>query len=96
MGEKEKKPASSLTIKELKGFLNSLPSSFDDYEITNGEYGKANDENYFRIDKPVIFLSVDEDTQELCILHQSEDEINDIITNDEECGECDEPKEDDK
>ena len=82
----------SITVKELKKFVNSLPKKFDDFGIINGQYGSANGEFYFRIDKPVIFLTVDEDTGELCILHQSEDEVKEIINTHEKEGD---KKEDD-
>jgi hypothetical protein len=76
MGKKNIK--TSITVKELKTFLNKLPDSFDDFELTNGEYGRVNSRDYYRIDKPIIFLNVDEDTEELCMCHQSEKEIDDI------------------
>jgi len=70
----------SITVKELRAFLNKLPENFDNFGIINGEYGRGkDDEFYYRIDKPVIFLTVDEETEELCILHQSEQEVNNII-----------------
>ena len=77
MAEKREK-VPGITIKELKKFLDTLPKEFDEYPIMNGEYGKVDDKNYYRIDKPIIFLNIDEDTEELCILYQAEDEINKI------------------
>lgn len=68
-----------VTIKELKNFLNNLPEKFDDFGIVNGEVATLGDESYVRIDKPVIHLEIDETNEEFLILHQSEDEINDII-----------------
>ena len=73
-----------ITIKNLKEFLATLPEEFDSYGLMNGEYGKANDEHYYRLDKPIIHMMVDEDTEELCILHQSEEEIDTIIEGDKQ------------
>jgi hypothetical protein len=69
-----------MTIKELKEFLETLPEEFNDYRVVNGEYGKfsVTDEFHYRTDKPVNASIVDEQTKELCLLHQTEEEINEI------------------
>ena len=81
--EKENiKPIVGLTIGELKSFIEQLPDKFDNYTVINGEFGAAKSgEDYFRIEKPVISIVVDEDTEDLCILHQAESEITEITTN---------------
>lgn len=94
--EVNKKEVDSVSVKELRDFLNTLPKEFDDYGLVNGEYGNANDETYFRIDKPIIFLTVDEDTEELCLLHQNEKDIKTIIENEKEETIETKPSEDDK
>jgi len=83
MGEEIKNEESgkySITVAELKNFLNTLPNEFDSFNLVNGEYGQVNGEHYYRIDKPILQINVDEDTKELCILHQTETEVDDIIT----------------
>lgn len=72
-----------MTIKEMRNFLISLPEDFDNFTIVNGEVAAVQGEFYVRIDKPVVQLSIDETSKELLILHQTEDEINDIQVNDE-------------
>jgi hypothetical protein len=67
-----------MTIKALRDFLNSLPSEFNDFGVVNGEVGEIQNEFFYRVDKPVIHLSVDEETQELLILHQTQDEVETI------------------
>lgn len=79
----EEKQKYAITVGNLKEFLNSLPKEFDDFQLVNGEYGQVNNEHYYRIDKPVIQLNIDEDTEELCILHQSESEVDEIINDDD-------------
>jgi hypothetical protein len=68
-----------VTIRELKTFLNRLPEKFDDFGMVNGEVTSLEDEYYARIDKPIIHLEIDEETGEFLLLHQSEDELNEIM-----------------
>jgi len=69
-----------MTIKDLKEFLATLPEEFDNYGVVNGEYNKfkVDDGFHYRIDKPVNASIVDEETKELCLLHQTEEEIEKI------------------
>lgn len=60
-----------ITIKELKDFLETLPPEFDNFTMVNGETFEIDDIHYARLDKPIISLSIDEETKELCLLHQS-------------------------
>jgi hypothetical protein len=70
-----------MTIKQMRDFIVSLPKEFDEYFVVNGEVAAVQGQFYVRVDKPVVQLSVDEDSGELLILHQTEDEINDITSN---------------
>lgn len=69
-----------ITIKELKTFLATLPIEFDEFNMSNGEFGRVESEEgfYYRLDKPIITLYVDENSKELCFLHQSQEEIDKI------------------
>lgn len=67
-----------VTIRELKEFLNRLPKEFDDFGMVNGEVAGV-EEFYVRIDKPVIHIEIDEENGEFLLLHQSEEELNDIM-----------------
>jgi hypothetical protein len=67
-----------VTIRELKTFLNSLPPDFDDFGMVNGEVAGV-EEFYVRLDKPIIHLEIDEESGEFLLLHQSEDELNEIM-----------------
>lgn len=71
-----------MTLKELKDWVNSLPETFSEYKIVNGEEGSipADDENnepqyFYRIDKPVITLMVSEESQEILILNQTNEPV---------------------
>jgi hypothetical protein len=67
-----------MTIKDLRNFLNKLPSEFDDFGVVNGEVGTLDSEYYYRVDKPVVQISVDEETEEFLVLHQTKEEVEDI------------------
>ena len=64
-----------MTLKELKGFINRLPDTFDDYEVENAEYmggnsvGDNSEDVKYRLDKPVIAIYVREDTKEILIMN---------------------------
>lgn len=65
-----------MKLKELKDWLNTIPDTFNDYEVVNGEYGILNendDEYHYRVDKPVIASVVDEETKEVVLLHEFND-----------------------
>jgi hypothetical protein len=69
-----------ITIRELKEFLSILPEHMDDFEMVNGEVSPLTDTGYYaRVDKPIIHLEIDEQTNEFLLLHQSEEEIDKII-----------------
>lgn len=69
-----------MKIKDLRAFLSKLPIEFDEFSMSNGEFGKVDkeDDMYYRLDKPIVTLYVDEENKELCFLHQTEDEISEI------------------
>jgi hypothetical protein len=77
MEENEEKN-DGMTILELKNFLNSLPINFDTFTIVNGEVSTLGENYYVRIDKPVVHLEIDENSKELLILHQTEEELKNI------------------
>lgn len=59
-----------MTLRELKGFINRLPDTMDDYEVENAEYIGGNSEDVkYRLDKPVIAIYVKEDTKELLLMN---------------------------
>jgi hypothetical protein len=71
-----------ITIKELKEFLSILPEHMDEFEMVNGEVSELTESGYYtRIDKPIIHIEIDEENEEFILMHQSEEEINNIIDN---------------
>lgn len=77
-----------MTIKELKDFLSQLPEEMDSFAMVNGEVGYVPSEDgdeeqmMYRVDKPIVTLYVDETSKELCLLHQTRDEVKDMIGED--------------
>ena len=71
-----------ITIKELKEFLSILPEHMDEFEMVNGEVSELTESGYYtRVDKPIIHIEIDEENEEFILMHQSEEEINNIIDN---------------
>lgn len=67
----------------MKEFLNGLPEEFDEYFVVNGEVGtkKTDDDKediVYRCDKPVISIFVDEESDEICLLHQTREDVAEI------------------
>jgi hypothetical protein len=58
----------TMKIKEYKKYLDCLPKEFDDYEVVVSEKGEFDEENSFRIDKPIVKIFIDPETKELCIV----------------------------
>ncbi len=68
-----------ITINELKAFLERLPDTMGEFSMVNGEVLKIDDEYYARVDKPIIEIRIDEETKEFLLLHQSREEIDNIL-----------------
>lgn len=60
-----------MKLKELKTWINSLPSELLDGNVVFREYGKleVNNHNY-ALDKPIVTCFVDEDNNEICLLDE--------------------------
>lgn len=70
-----------VTIKELKAYLSNLPAEFDDFGMVNGEVAYLDKEVYARYDKPIVQLSIDINNKEFVLLHQTEAEVDEIMSN---------------
>ena len=65
-----------ITIKELKEFLDKLPEEFDEFEMVNGEEGVVDEEYSYRIDKPIVAMFIDEETEEFVLCHKYDKDAN--------------------
>jgi hypothetical protein len=77
-----------MNIKELKEFLATLPEEFDNYILVNGEYGTPTEPMegkgiYFKLDKPIMRIFVNETDKALCLLNQSDEEIAKVTGGDD-------------
>jgi hypothetical protein len=72
-----------MTLAELKEFINNLPKDMDNFIVVNGEYGflNPNDENslVYRVDKPVLMITLDENDKEILLLHQTREDVKTIM-----------------
>ncbi len=74
-----------MMLGELKEFINKLPEEMDNYVVVNGEYGflDPDDDNsvVYRVDKPVLMVTVDENDKEILLLHQTREDLTKMDQN---------------
>ena len=69
-----------MNLLELKDFINSLSSKYDDALVVNGEFGLAKDGKTFVLgNKEVLTIYVDEPNNEIQFLHQTDKDVKDLI-----------------
>jgi hypothetical protein len=72
-----------MTLGELKESINNLPKDMDNFIVVNGEYGflDPNDENslVYRVDKPVLIITVDKNDEEILLLHQTREDVKTLM-----------------
>ena len=60
-----------MTLEEIKNWIESLPAEFLKFEVVNSEEGELKGtDNTYRLDKPIIALSVDEENKEILFLNK--------------------------
>lgn len=69
-----------MTLKELKEYIGSLPARLDHFNVVNGELVVLKDEESLAlINHSIVTAYVDESTKEIQFLHQSEQDIKDLL-----------------
>jgi hypothetical protein len=72
-----------MTLNELKNFVNRLPEEMGEWSVVNGEVGyldpEDDDSMVYRIDKPIIALFVDENSREICLFHQTQEDVTGMM-----------------
>ena len=72
-----------MTLRELKDFINNLPEEMDGFGVVNGEVGYVDPEDdnslVYRLDKPIIALYVDQQSEEICFFHQTQDDVTSMM-----------------
>jgi len=70
-----------MTLGELKQYIASLPARLDGFNVVNGELIVVKDEQSLAlINHSVQTVYVDESTKEIQLLHQSEEDVRDLLT----------------
>lgn len=74
-----------MTLRELRDFIAKLPTEMDEFMVVNGEVGYLDPNNddsmVYRVDKPIVALYVDEQTQEVCMFHQTQEDVKEVLKN---------------
>jgi hypothetical protein len=72
-----------MTLNELKKFIDRLPKEMGEWSVVNGEVGYLDPEDdnsmVYRVDKPIIALFVDENSQEICLFHQTQEDVTGML-----------------
>jgi len=75
-----------MTLKELREFLDKVPTEMDGFSVVNGEVGyldpNDDDSMVYRVDNPIIALYVDESSKEICMFHQTQEDVNNVFPKD--------------
>jgi hypothetical protein len=64
-----------MKLNELKDWITNLPSDFDEFTVVNGEYGIIDEEHMYRVDKPITTCIIDQETKELVLLNDTNDNV---------------------
>lgn len=74
-----------MTLRELRDFIAKLPTEMDEFMVVNGEVGYLDPNNddsmVYRVDNPIVALYVDEQTQEVCMFHQTQEDVKEVLKN---------------
>lgn len=69
-----------MKLKELRGFIDSIPADMDEYTVVNGEFTVAKDGKTFVMsNNKVLTAYVDRPNKEVQLLHQTDKEVKDMI-----------------
>lgn len=64
-----------MKLKEMKEWLQKLPTEMDEYEIVLGELGQIDSEYWYRQDAPIAAMDVDTESKEILIMRMSDTEL---------------------
>ena len=69
-----------MTLNELKQYINSIPEEMGEYNVVNGEFGVASDNQTFVMtNNEVLTVYVDTKNLEVQFLHQSDEDVKNIL-----------------
>lgn len=64
-----------MKLKEMKEWLQKLPTEMDEYEIVLGELGQIDSEYWYRQDAPIAAMDVDRESKEILIMRMSDKQL---------------------
>jgi hypothetical protein len=64
-----------MKLKEMKEWLQKLPTEMDEYEIVLGELGQIDSDYWYRQDAPIAAMDVDRESKEILIMRMSDKEL---------------------
>lgn len=71
-----------MTLKELREGIAKISPEMDEFIVVNGEVGWLDPEDdnsmVYRVDKPVIAIYVDKASDEVCLFHQTQEDVSKI------------------
>lgn len=69
-----------MKLEELKIYINSIPTSMDNFNVVNGAFGLGKDgETYVMVNNEVLLCYVDQKNQEVQFLHQTDEDVRNIL-----------------
>lgn len=69
-----------MTLNNLKQYINSIPEEMGEYNVVNGEFGVANDNQTFVMtNNEVLTVYVDTKNKEVQFLHQTDEDVKNIL-----------------
>lgn len=71
-----------MKISELKRFINKLPIEMEDYIVVNGEAKIDSDGTILMFNNGVYTIFIDQKNKEMQILHQSDEDIKEMLSYD--------------
>jgi hypothetical protein len=72
-----------MTLREVKIFINSIPEDMDDFNVVNGEFCLDKDGNTFIMkNNSVMTIYVDQKNNDIQFLHQTDEDVKNILLGD--------------
>jgi hypothetical protein len=59
-----------MTIGDLKKWVTSLPTEFDNYVLTHREYYDGDGDNLFANELPLVSIHIDDEEKKACFMHE--------------------------
>ena len=68
-----------MTVKELKELIIKIPAKYNDFQVVNGVMTQTKDQTLVMVNDYVHTIYADIKAQELQFLHQTEEDIKELV-----------------